>query len=424
MNYLDLFSGIGGFALGAYNAGWRFDRHYFSEIDPWCCRLYAQRFPDAIPLGDIREIDGKALVADAESTGRTAWTGSEVSRGRCSWLITGGFPCQDISVAGKGAGIEGSRSGLWFEYAHLIGEIRPRYAIMENVGALTRRGLDRVLGSLSEIGYDAEWSDIRASDVGAPHRRERIWIVAYPNGSGLIERRKPEPIQEKQPAAECINKIVENTIGGRERKYPNRATAQGTADHAFKSGWWTTEPDVRGMVDGLSPRLDGGLNGQRMDSVVREIGMSENSVREMWREVTARLASQGQGSDEQLARELANTLPSMPYVYSLVRGQEGMATASRFVQRMRQACEALRTVRDASEPLSSAWQSLSPQDQDRCFLAAYGRADWSAEWAGVPRVAHGVKQRVDRLRGLGNSIVPQIAEMIFRGLPEGGGGEK
>ena len=87
------------------------------------------------------------------------------------WIITGGFPCQDISVAGKGPGSEGLRSGLWFEYARLIGEIRPRYAIMENVGALTRRGLDRVLGSLAEIGYDAQWSDIRASDLGAPHRR-------------------------------------------------------------------------------------------------------------------------------------------------------------------------------------------------------------------------------------------------------------
>ena len=196
MNYLDLFSGIGGFALGAYWAGWRFDRHYFSEIDPWCCRLYQKRFPDAVPLGDIREIDGTALVADSghgsrqESTECDEPNDTRSSRGfgngnPCAWILTGGFPCQDISVAGKGAGIEGLRSGLWFEYARLIGEIRPRYAIMENVGALTRRGLDRVLGSLAEIGYDAQWSDIRASDLGAPHRRERIWIVAYPESGGL-----------------------------------------------------------------------------------------------------------------------------------------------------------------------------------------------------------------------------------------------
>lgn len=93
--------------------------------------------------------------------------------------------CQDISIAGKGAGLDGERSGLWFEYARIIDELRPRYAVMENVGALTIRGIDSVLGSLAEIGYACEWQDIRASDVGAPHRRERIWIVAYAEQNGL-----------------------------------------------------------------------------------------------------------------------------------------------------------------------------------------------------------------------------------------------
>jgi|SRR3989339_1773612 len=165
-HFLDLFSGIGGFALGAYWAGLRFDNHYFSEVDDYAIRVYQQRFHDAIGLGDITKIDGTKLPEG-------------------DWIIAGGFPCQDISVAGKGAGMAGSRSGLWFEYARIIGELRPRYAIMENVGALSFRGLDAVLGSLAEIGYDAEWQDIRASDVGAPHRRERIWIVAYPERNSL-----------------------------------------------------------------------------------------------------------------------------------------------------------------------------------------------------------------------------------------------
>lgn len=160
-SFLDLFSGIGGFALGAEWAGMQFDAHYYSEVDPYAIKVYEKRFPGAIALGDIRAIRGAALPAS-------------------DWIIAGGFPCQDISVAGKGAGLAGERSGLWYEYARLIGELRPRYAIMENVGALTFRGLDAVLGSLAEIGYDCEWRDIRASDVGAPHRRERIWIVAYP----------------------------------------------------------------------------------------------------------------------------------------------------------------------------------------------------------------------------------------------------
>jgi DNA (cytosine-5)-methyltransferase 1 len=164
--YLDLFSGIGGFALGAFWAGIRFNGHYFSEVDNYAVSIYQKRFPDAIPLGDIRKIDGTKLP-----------------KGR--WVLSGGFPCQDISIAGKGAGLEGDRSGLWYEYARLIGEIRPEFAIMENVGAITFRGLDGVLLSLARIGYDAEWQDIRASDLEAPHRRERIWILAYPQGDGF-----------------------------------------------------------------------------------------------------------------------------------------------------------------------------------------------------------------------------------------------
>ena len=173
MYFLDLFSGIGGFALGAYWAGMRFNGHYFSEVDDYATRVYQQRFPDSVPLGDIRNIRGADLPAG-------------------DWIIAGGFPCQDISIAGKGAGLAGERSGLWYEYARIIGELQPRYAIMENVGALAFRGLDSVLGSLAEIGYDAEWQDIRASEMGAPHKRERLWILAYPNESGRNASRQRE----------------------------------------------------------------------------------------------------------------------------------------------------------------------------------------------------------------------------------------
>ena len=103
MYFLDLFSGIGGFALGAYWAGMRFERHYFSEIDDYAIKVYSKRFPDAIALGDIKQIHGKDLPNG-------------------EWIIAGGFPCQDISVAGKGAGLAGERSGLWYEYARIIGE--------------------------------------------------------------------------------------------------------------------------------------------------------------------------------------------------------------------------------------------------------------------------------------------------------------
>lgn len=221
MNYLDLFAGIGGFAIAAYNAGWRFDKHYFSEVDEYAIKVYRQRFPNAIPLGDITKIDTAALMDDSEgerrqdgsTSDKRATTGNvnALSDTAKVWLITGGFPCQDISVAGKGAGIRGSRSGLWFEMWRLIRDLRPRYVIAENVGAITFRGLDRVLSSLAEIGYDCEWQDIRASDVGAPHRRERIWIVAYPECNGRGSRRTECERQQGRTALDSASQDVADT---------------------------------------------------------------------------------------------------------------------------------------------------------------------------------------------------------------------
>jgi DNA (cytosine-5)-methyltransferase 1 len=158
LRVLDLFSGIGGFSLGLERAGMR--TVAFCEIDPFCRAVLAKHWP-AVPIHpDVR-----------------ALTASQVGS---IDAICGGFPCQDISSAGKRSGIAGERSGLWGEYARLIGELRPSYAIVENVCALRSRGLDVVLGDLAAIGYDAEWHCIPASHVGAPHNRDRIWIVAYP----------------------------------------------------------------------------------------------------------------------------------------------------------------------------------------------------------------------------------------------------
>jgi len=252
--FLSLFAGIGGFDLGAYWAGLRFDEHYFSEVDPYATEDFQRRFPDAIPLGDIREIDGKALVDNAERAGRAGKSSEAQAVKNCDreenglslassvggWLLAGGFPCQDISCAGKGAGITGKRSGLWFEYARLIGEIRPRVAVMENVGALTRSGIDAVLGSLAEIGYDAEWSDIRASDVGAPHRRERIWIVAYPNS--VREPRGPEPRKQLAGAAQPPRsgsgrmEAGDDVADSRGRGFASKGREPGTYSEAYSQG--------------------------------------------------------------------------------------------------------------------------------------------------------------------------------------------
>ena len=152
-----LFAGIGGFDLGLERAG--FEIAWQVEIDPYCQRVLAKHWPHVQRYGDIRAIDW-ATVPRID-------------------MLCGGFPCQDLSFAGKRAGIDGERSGLWSEYVRAIRALRPRYILVENVpGLLTNEYMGRVLGDLAASGYDAEWDCLPAAKCGAPHRRERVWIVA------------------------------------------------------------------------------------------------------------------------------------------------------------------------------------------------------------------------------------------------------
>lgn len=169
---LDLFSGIGGFSLGLERAGLR--TVAFCEIEPYCRAVLRKHWPDVPIYEDVRELTAARLAADG--------IGVDV--------ICGGFPCQDISEAGLRAGIGGERSGLWAEYHRLIGELRPRFAAVENVSDLLIRGLERVLGDLAGIVYDAEWSVVSACSLGFPHPRERMFIVAYPSGEWREQRRR------------------------------------------------------------------------------------------------------------------------------------------------------------------------------------------------------------------------------------------
>lgn len=160
---LDLFSGIGAFTLGLERTG-AFEAAAFCEMEPFARRVLQKHWPEVSCYHDIRELSAARLSADRITVD----------------AICGGFPCQDISTGGKGAGIHGSRSGLFFEVIRLIGELRPGLVILENVTALLCRGLDVVLGALAALGYDAEWHCIPATARGYPHERDRIWIVAYP----------------------------------------------------------------------------------------------------------------------------------------------------------------------------------------------------------------------------------------------------
>ena len=168
MKVLDLFSGIGGFSLGLERAG--FQTVAFCEIEEYPRKVLKKHWPDIPIYNDVRELTSDRLESDGIN-------GIDV--------ICGGFPCQDISVAGKQEGIgEGTRSGLWSECARLLGELRPKYAIFENVTALLNGGggdwFKRVLWEISSIGYDAEWHCIQPDFVGIPATRDRIWILAYP----------------------------------------------------------------------------------------------------------------------------------------------------------------------------------------------------------------------------------------------------
>jgi DNA (cytosine-5)-methyltransferase 1 len=180
LKVLDLFSGIGGFSLGLERTD-GFETVAFCEIEEYPRKVLAKHWPDVPIYEDVRNVNAKQLLADGITVD----------------VVTGGFPCQDLSTAGKQAGIEAERSGLWSELCRIIGEVQPKYAIVENVanllsGPSEQRGgwFGRVLGDLASIGYDAEWHCIPASAVGAPHRRDRVWIIAYPKGKRQSEARE------------------------------------------------------------------------------------------------------------------------------------------------------------------------------------------------------------------------------------------
>jgi len=309
---LDLFSGIGGFSLAAKQVwGDELDIVGFCEIDEYCCKILGKNFPDVPVFNDIKELDGKKF--------------DDI------FLMTGGFPCQDISIAGKGKGIEGERSGLWSEMHRLISEVRPQYALIENVPMLIHRGLKRVLCDLAEIGYDAEWQIISAKYVGAPHLRYRIWIVAYPqhtdtdNAGSHREKVIVKGEAELQDEQIGYTRQVRKTI--------------------------SKEDAVRNALSGGFGRGSRWWNGQEPEN--GHMGMEEEDVSN----------SNSSGLEER--------------------------------RRSKSVRKELPAVKRSSKRVSSS--------------------NWTAE-PSVGRVANGVSNRVDRLKGLGNAVVPQVAQMIMESI--------
>lgn len=231
MRVLDLFSGIGGMSLGLERAG--MTTVAFCEIEPFPRRVLAKHWPEVPCYDDVRTLTGDILSRDGIS---------EVN------IITGGFPCQDLSVAGRQAGIgPGTRSGLWSEVVRLTCELRPDYVLVENVanllaGPSTKRGgwFGRVLGDLAELGYDAEWENIPAGAVGLAHRRERVWLLAYP--------------KQKQRLRTIFagNNAAKRAWGGASQRMQNGLRPQVGSKVPSVFARWVDQPNPDGMADGVS----------------------------------------------------------------------------------------------------------------------------------------------------------------------------
>ena len=199
LKVLDLFSGIGGFSLGLERTG-GFETVAFCEIDPFCRKVLAKHWP-SVPCFES--------VTDNEHTEQQAD------------IITAGFPCQDISFAGAGAGLAGTRSGLWREVVRAVRLVRPSLALVENVAALLARGMGKVLGDLAEIGYDTEWDCIPAVAIGAPHIRDRVWVVAN-NRSQRGQGSFPEAVSQQPTFSWCENVRGASQLPRRSELYPSQ----------------------------------------------------------------------------------------------------------------------------------------------------------------------------------------------------------
>jgi DNA (cytosine-5)-methyltransferase 1 len=272
VNELALFAGAGGGILGGKLLGWR--TVCAVEWDAYARDVLVARQNDGclepFPIwDDVQTFDGRP------------W------RGRVD-VVSGGFPCQDISAAGKGAGITGARSGMWSHMARIIGEVRPRFVFVENSPVLTSRGLGTVLGDLAAMGYDARWGVLGAIDAGAPHKRERIWIVADNQSGGWGEGRErgfnPSDTRKSEQSLQELahaDSLRELQPQGGEQEQRGRAgySGENVADadrgrlqqrdegkrivpkpdqssEGKRRDWWESEPDVGRVAHGVAAILD------------------------------------------------------------------------------------------------------------------------------------------------------------------------
>lgn len=364
MNELHLFTGAGGGILGSSLLGFR--TVCAVELEPYPASVLLSRQNDGLlppfPVwDDVRTFDGRP------------WRGLVD-------VVSGGFPCQDISAAGKGAGIDGARSGLWREMHRIINEVRPEFAFLENSPLLVGRGLARVLGDLSEIGYDAEWLVLGADDVGAPHVRKRIWILAHdPHTNSLQCPKQGEPFTGPQVIDGCSLHRLDagddvadrnNERSRRRVEFPESLAEKRCMD--WNSNRFREEAERE---------VSGGEQAAQSTRVCRDVSYSPSQGLERQR-------LQPRQSE---VPEPGNDRLHVPYPADKrhVRG-------------------------DGEFPENERLGSQGDYHAGRAETNDCGEW-WSAE-PDVGRVAHGVAARVDRIKAIGNGQVPAVAATAFRVL--------
>lgn len=421
MKALDLFTGYGGItmALKGYT-----EPIAYVEIEEYAQRIIAERMADgSIPraplFADVKNIQGSLGLCD---------------------IIYGGFPCQDISVAGNGKGLAGERSGLFFEVIRLTKEIRPSFVFLENVPAIRTKGLEQVIKAFTEVGYDCRWTCLSAASVGAPHKRERWFLLAYSKSNGnrgklrelFVENEKiqrPKMQYEKRPNefnnasyepqslanSNCMRKSPEQKTGQipfdrtcdsssnvadsvcerleGQRNIPIRIEEK--LNHACDSSWWAIEPNVGRVVNGTpfeldfieEIKIDEKINDQKTESKISNI--SKSVLQTMWenREIAA--------SSSNLYRErFYNCLPDLPQ-----RNSQGRGNMGSWFERDKDLCDMLNEF---------CSQTLDGKDLQSRLLKKLREI----------KCAETLEKsfRTDRIKALGNGVVPLQVRTAFEKL--------
>lgn len=427
-----LFAGIGGMELGLEMTG-AFETRWQVEIEPFCQKVLAKHWPNALRFSDVRDVGAHNL--------------SPVD------LICGGFPCQDISNAGtthEGGlqGLEGSRSGLWYEFARIIRELEPRWVVIENVGALTSRGLETVLWQMAALGYDAEGQVLSAGAVGAPHLRKRLFTV----GQRKVRRADELPPCDlcgepycgecQQHFADCEHHGLFDFLQDADSEGLEGDVGSILAQpddwrsdaHAARSTWWGAQPAMDRNSDGLPGRLDRGgvVSGPTPEGglakVLPTMPVSNGAQANQWQAGGSQCISASEVLQSRVHGGCLCQRCALARLYPASQGEEdawgllrilwGYDTTPCSPSRLERAEQFAREHSDLVRELSY----LLPPPCTACWTDSTAGGGRFVDETGRLSLA-GYPKRKQRLQALGNAVCPQMAYFIGQRIlaSEGGG---